>query len=115
MLVVATPDAATDSDVAAFGIIVLDQRAIGVGGASIPGPLADSGADWLWYSLVPLDAGGGTGSNAGSQTATRVVEIDSRAMRKMGTEEGLILVGEIDSGDFASVTVTGGLRALFGH
>jgi len=115
LLVVATPDAVTDSDFVGLGIIVLHQNSIGVGGTSVPGPINDSGADWLWFSIVPIDAVGATAIAGDSVGAVVRVPIDSKAMRVMRSEMGLALVAELSSGDFASVTLTGGFRFLLGH
>ena len=114
LIVVATPDAAGDSDVAGLGIIRAQADAIAAGGTSLPGPLRDIGADWLWHAFVPLDAVGATAQSGASNTLNMRVTIDSKAMRRMGSNEGLVLVGEISTSEMAEVVVSGGWRFLIG-
>ena len=45
-------NAGGDSDVVGLGLIVLHSNAVSVGGSSVPGPINDIGADWLWHRLV---------------------------------------------------------------
>ena len=115
MLVVATPDAATDVTIAAFGLIVVHSNAASVGGTSLPGPVADSGADWLWHWMVPLDAVTLTAGDANARTVVERVVIDSKAMRRIPSDHVVALIGETSGGAFASVTVVAGLRLLLGH
>ena len=114
LVVEATPDAATDSDILGLGLAVLSQNAITVGGASVPGPINDGGFDFFWYQLVCLSAGGATAVGSANILCNRIIEIDSKAMRKLGTEQGIALIAEIASGDFALVTVTASFRFLLG-
>jgi len=110
------PDAATDTDIIALGMILANIAAINVGGASLPGPIADASANWLWHEFVPIDANGATaaGGAAGTLQQFRVV-VDSKAMRKVPAGYGIAVMAELATGDFASVNVTGGVRMLFGH
>jgi len=119
LLITATPDAATDSDVIAFGIGVVTVNALTVGGTSVPGPLESMGWDgWLWHQFVPMDAFGASGvatNMAGKAIATsHRVEIDAKAMRRLPQDNAVILVAELSIGDFASVEVSGGMRVLIG-
>jgi len=114
ILVKGTPDAATDDDIVGFGIITVSDNARAVGGSSVPGPIADPDAPWIWHQYVPLQAGsaGLLGDDIGSIVR---VDIDSKAMRRMTPNENLILVGELSTGLFSTVTVNGGLRSLIMH
>ncbi len=114
ILLVGTPDAATDSDVVGLGLIIVNENAGGVGGVSVPGPINDPEGAWLWHQFVPLDAVGQTAATADSAGAIVRVPVDSKAMRKIGVDEAICLVAELSSGDFASVTLTHGIRLLFG-
>jgi len=115
LIVVAIPDAATDSDVLGLGLIVVSAAALSVGGTSVPGPIADVSNDgWLWHRFVGLDAAGDTAVDASSNASVVRVEIDAKAMRRMPQDWALVLMGELTSGDFAQVTVTGGVRTLLG-
>jgi len=111
----AIPDAATDSDVLAIGLIVVHSNAATAGGVSVPGPIKDMGADWLWHFFIPMDASGLTGQDASAILLNRNIEIDSKAMRRVPPDHSVILVGEAASGDFATVNMSAGMRLLFGH
>ena len=115
LIVNAIPDAATDADTIGLGLIVVHSNALAAGGASVPGPIKDQGADWLWYRYVALDAAGATAEAATNNWNVQLVEVDSKAMRRVPEDHAVILVGEVDQGLFASVSVTGGIRFLFGQ
>ena len=114
LYVKATPDATGDDTVVGLGLIVVSDNAAAAGGASVPGPINDPDAPWVWHQYVPLDAGtaGLTGDDIGSNVR---VMIDSKAQRKVGINETMILVGELSLADFASVRLSGGVRALAMH
>ena len=114
LLIKGTPDAIADNAVVSLGLIVVSDNAAAVGGTSVPGPGNDPDAPWIWHQFVPLQAGstGLLGDDIGSVVR---VEIDSKAQRKLGINETLILVGETSSGTYSSITVNGGVRALAMH
>jgi len=113
-VVVATPDAVGDSDILGLGMIAAQNSAISVGGVSVPGPINDPGAAWLWYAVVALSAAGLTGVSATNLAAVVRVPIDSKAMRKLPDDVGIALVAETLSGDFQTVAVTAAVRILLG-
>ena len=107
----ATPDASGDSDVVGLGLIIVSGDAFVVGGASLPGPISDASASWLWHRFVCLEAS--TNALDGSHILTnRIIEVDSKAMRKMKPNDTLALVGELSTGEFAAVTALSGIRFL---
>jgi len=112
LLVAAAPNAANDDDVAAFGFIVASDNAIAIGGTSVPGPINDPDAPWLWHQYVPLHSLAATAASDVGLGLWARVEIDSKAMRRATRNEGLILVGEVETGEFAGVFVNGGFRVL---
>ncbi len=114
-LVIAEPDAATDTDIVALGLIVVSTEAAGVGGASLPGPLNNPGADWLWHKFIGLDAIVATAGAVNALSLIERVEMDSKGMRKVTVQEELVLVGEVNSGDFSVVAINGGFRTLWGY
>ena len=114
LLISAVPDAASDADMAAFGLIVVQQRAEIAGAGSLPGPFEDDGADWLWHQYVPLDANPDTAAASNSIGTNVRVEVDSKAMRRIPTDHAVVLMGELGFGNFASVSVMGAVRFLFG-
>jgi len=109
-----TPDLAADDELVGLGMIVVQQQAATAGGASVPSPLADLSAPWLWHRFVPLSAGsaGLLGDDLGSMVR---VEVDSKAQRKVGINEIVIFVGEIQTGEYATVAINGGIRGLAMH
>jgi len=110
-----TPDAAADIDVAAVGLIVVHTNALTAGGVSLPGPIADAGADWLWHQYVPLDASGATAGDPAGIGFNRWIEVDSKAMRRIPTDHAVVLMGELLGATMVSISVAGGVRFLFGN
>ena len=115
LLIVCEPNAATDVEVVGLGIAVVTAAALGVGGLSLPGPIADQGFDgWLWHQYVPFDSVSLTAGDPQAMTVNARVEIDAKAMRKLPVDYAIVLIGELSTGDMGTVTVTGGLRFLLG-
>ena len=115
LLISATPDAAADADVAAFGICVVSNEAAAAGGASLPGPINNPESDlWLWHTFVPLKSLAASAASDVALGLTCRVELDSKAMRKMPSDTSLVMVGEILTGEMGAVVVSGGWRVLFG-
>ena len=109
----ATPDAITDDDVVGIGLGIVTSDALAVGGTSIPGPLGDPDwGGWIWHNFVPFLAGASSGIN---ELDYRVIEVDSKAMRKMKVNESLALIGQLATGNYSAIVVTGGLRVFFGE
>ena len=111
----AAPDAATDVEVVGLGLIVVHGNAVTAGGASLPGPISDVGADWLWHTFVPMDAIIATASVGDNMGLNVRVEIDSKAMRRVPPDHCVALMAERGSTAFASVTALSAIRLLFGH
>ena len=114
ILVKGTPDAVTDDDVVGLGMIVVSEASQSAGGASVPGPIDAPNSPWIWHTYVPLAAGQAAldGSDIGSMDR---VEVDSKSMRKIGINERLCLIGELSTGLYGAVSVTGGVRVLVLH
>ncbi len=114
-LLVGTPDAVTDSEVVGLGIAVVPNSAVGVGGLSLPGPIADIDSDiWLWHALIPLEAGSQTAVDSQSITTNFRGVIDSKGMRKWPSDSSVVLIGELSIGAFAGVEVLAGVQFLAG-
>jgi len=109
-----TPDAAADSTVVALGLTVVSANALAVGGTSVPGPIADQGADWLWHQYVPLDSISATSALLNNLGAYVRIEVDSKAMRRVPEDAAVALIGELNTAEFTSVEISGGIRFLFG-
>ncbi len=87
--------AAANSMLLGIGLIVVSENAFTVGGAaSMPGPLTDINASWLWHNILAF---GPTQAGAVSDNAITMnqrVEIDSKAMRKVGPDDALAFIWE---------------------
>ena len=112
ILIVATPDAADDDDVVGLGLIVVSSEAAAIGGTSIPGPINNEDAPWLWHTFVPIM---NVAVTAASDTALGLIHrvtLDSKAMRRLNTNDRVVLVAELGTGEFAAVRALGGMRNL---
>jgi len=95
--------------VGAYGIGIVSDEAFAAGVAAVPGPIND--ADWggwfVWRSFAftqaQLDA-------TGSLIQSVQMDVDSKAMRKMSTNETVVLVAESQAVGFE---ISMGLRLLF--
>ncbi len=92
----------------AIGVGIVSDEAFNAGVASIPEPFAD--ADWsgwyLWRSFsYTLELGDATSI----MTVNWNFEVDSRAMRKVGSNETLVVVAESQGGAFS---LFAGVRTL---
>ncbi len=115
LLITCAPNAATDNEVIGLGVCIVSSTAATVGGASVPGPIVDAGADfWLWHKFVGFDANGATAEAGDSLTANARVEIDSEAMRKLVADQTVVLVAEALTGEMGGVLLNGGISFLFG-
>ena len=114
ILVIATPDAATDDDTCALGLIVVQNSAFAANGVALPGPINDIDADWLWWEAVPVAASLATSGIDNARNLIHRVKINSKGMRRMATDQSLVLMGELKTAEMAAVTVNGGMRILFG-
>ena len=90
----------------AFGGIVVSDVASALGITGIPGPISDATSPWVFYqgmlqSFLFADSTGFI-ANGGQQ-----YEIDSKAMRKVGTNEDLNFVFEMAAAKGGVLTVEG--------
>ncbi len=90
--------------VGAFGIGIVSNEAFVAGAASVPGPFSSS--DWDgWMVLVPWAYRYDLTSDIGRLLPGSLqITIDSKAMRKMSSNETLVMVAESETGaiDFAA-------------
>ena len=115
LLVTGIVDAALDSEIVGLGLIKVHDAAANAGGVSLPGPINDGNADWIWHQHVPLFSNAVTGASDVALGMFMRVPLDSKAMRTMNEDNVLALMGELTTGAMASVRVLGGLRVLVGH
>ena len=83
----------------AYGLCIVTSDALAAGVASVPGPFEDPGWDgwFVWWSFAQkFEVQDLTGTLLGADQ----YEIDSKAMRKIGTNEAVVLVAESQIGAF---------------
>ncbi len=110
--VFAVPNAANDNDILAVGLIKVSTDAASAGGVSLPGPISDPEDDWIWHNYVPLAGSALTADDPQAIGLNVQGEIDSKAMRTFGPNDTIALIAELLTGEFASVSFTGGFRFL---
>ena len=110
---------ATDVAVVGLGIGIMPADAVPavVGAAtSLPGPITRASWDgWFWHSFTQVRAHGSAGDAvSGFGTQVRSVRIDSKAMRKVDTDEEIVVMAELAevTGAPDAKVVVSGLRLL---
>ena len=76
------------------GIKVATQSAIAAGIASLELPATGIGSDWIWWYATSFQTTTASEHALGADSTTNRVVIDSKAMRKVGSNMALILVAE---------------------
>ena len=112
LLVMITAAGAASTANFTSGLIVVTADALAAG--AVPSPLSDIGSDWLWWSNRGLRslAGGSASDEDGAAGIVRV-PIDSKAMRKVGLNQALILVSAMQPETLTiSVHIVGAIRVL---
>ncbi len=98
-----------------FGIVHMGMilvTATAFAASAIPLPFSQIGNDWLWWdqAIIGADASDVIGSEI---TVDRVV-VDSKAMRKVGLNQVLVFVAELQTCEGVMVAnVCGSIRVLF--
>ena len=95
--------AANEDQMGAVGIGLVSAQAVSVGITALPHPSTDSGWDgWLWHSYFVSSFSFITGVGF-EPNMLHLLEIDSKAMRKVSNEMRLVTVVENDNTDGISV------------
>ena len=88
--------AATENQNGAVGIGLVSAQAVSVGVTAVPHPATDADWNgWLWHSYFANTLQVATA--VGFENITQRIVIDSKAMRKLGTDERIVLVVENSS------------------
>ena len=82
---------AIETPLAELGLIVVSDQAVAAGIGSIPDPTADTDADWFVYESAGLKFDFTTGTGYRIASVTR--DINSKAMRKVGPNQDIAIVG----------------------
>jgi len=95
----------------AFGIGVATTAAVVAGAASVPTPITEQDWEgWLFWTAIQLHAGDPITGDAvvdadlvNVQTAVQIVDIDSKAMRKLG--EDMTIYGALEVTEVGTATL----------
>jgi len=83
---------ADEEQMGAIGIGVVTEQAATLGASAVPAPDTDAGWDgWLWHSYFASKFEFITGAGFDQQGMSRIT-IDSKAMRKVGDNERIVVV-----------------------
>jgi len=91
------------------GLIVVTAAALAASG--VPAPLTDIGNDWIWWECFTF--GASAADVIGEEITIDRKIVDSKAMRKVGLNEVLVLVAELNNSESVMVAnLQGALRVL---
>ncbi len=104
----ATGTGADATPIGALGMGIVSDQAFAAGAASIPGPWTDQ--DWEgWFVWIPWAFKFEVTTDVGRLLSTVQIEINSKAMRKVGANETVVMM--MESQQFAT-EVHAGFRML---
>ncbi len=89
--------AALDSMVIGLGLIVVPTEGFTAGVGSVPHPLTDMEAPWIWHDIFALGPAVLAADDGADLSRNVQFEIDNKAMRKFRTDEELGFVVEGDT------------------
>ncbi len=98
--------AAVEDQVAGFGIAVVTSQAAAAGVGSIPTPITDLGSSQFFVHTLLA-----AGQRTAADKSGIVMQVDSKAMRKVENQDDVAIVGEF-SADGAGLQLTVGGRIL---
>ena len=94
MLFSLDPSGADELVVIAVGIIVVSTQALLAGEASVPDPFDSIGSPFIWYQFVIL-GGPDLVTNTGVMQKNQRVEVDAKAMRRVGLDESMAVKAQV--------------------
>ena len=89
--------------------MVVTDEAVAIGITAMPDPVSNPDADWYWYADAPT---GITVATAVGFQTNQVFEFDSKAMRKVSSNQDIIVVAANRSAADGGFVVVSG-RELF--
>ena len=107
------PGAVGDVMEVALGLIIVSSDAFAAGVASVPGPLSDLDAEWIFHTVKELGPGSLASQAEDSLVQVHHFEIDSKAQRKLkpGDVVAMVFEGAIHAGA-PTVDVSASVRTL---
>jgi len=113
-LILATNTLVGDGVIGAFGIGIVSKPAFDIGITAIPGPLSEMDWEgWLYFRHFSVRSGDVSAGFTQLNGVMAGIEVDSKAMRKVGTDEVVIAVIEHVLIGTADVRVNFDSRALY--
>ena len=88
--------AAADSMIVAIGLIIVPTEARTAGVGSVPTPLSDMEAPWIWHEIFTLGPAVSATDDGGDLSRNVQFAIDGKAMRKFRTDEELTFIAEAE-------------------
>jgi len=88
--------AVEESAVVGIGLIIAPTEAFSAGVGSVPTPLTDMEAPWIWHDVFALGPAVIVADDGGDLSRNIQFTIDNKAMRKFRTDEELGFVFEVD-------------------
>ncbi len=116
MSVFLTAVASADTIVSmSYGIKLVTQAALAIGVTAMELPSTDPGSDWLWWDTIVVHKALNTGPEDQQLGANKEIEIDNKAMRKIGKNRALVMIVQNIqvSGGAGTVASVGQVRCLF--
>ncbi len=97
-----------------FGVVTMGlivATAAAVTGAALPNPATNTGNDWLWWDSAFI--GASASDVIGEDITVDRLTVDSKAMRKIGLNQVLVLVADLQTCEGTMVAnICGSLRIL---
>ena len=110
LLALTTITADGDGYVGAVGIGIVSAPAFAVGASAVPTPVSESEWEgWMWHQMLNVV---GQAGSSGIGPSFQRVEIDSKAMRKVGTEEVIYMAVELIETGTAVAEIVANTRML---
>jgi len=101
--------AAIEEQIAGVGLAVVSDEAVAVGVTAVPTPITEMGSDlWFVHQLIYASE-----SRVVDKTREgQYISIDSKAMRKVGVGQDIVLVVEMSAASTGGMVITVGGRQL---
>ncbi len=98
-----------------FGIAKVSTDALTLGATALPDPAGDIDFPWMWWAQITLNSTVAADVSSYGQS-NQIIEVDSKAMRRIKPNESLVMVVETANAVGAPVTILGNtqLRVLVG-
>ena len=92
---------------------VVTSQAFSTGIGAMPTPITEMDWDgWLWHSFFEVHGPVVSSTELNSPAMAQRIEIDSKAMRKLGLQETLFMAAEFTELGTATATIRVGTRVL---